>query len=285
MPRHPRGEALLDDERPATRGADGSQACLGGSLRSGERWCTRARARRLGAREVKLTSVGEQPSTSARRTGLHSHRHAGDESASERTHRAHGCITLGPDGGRGRIAANPRPHAVARRGDRAWRPRRTGAGKRRGAARATERACTAPVPTGQVRDSIRSGSDHGKRRRLRHGCGRRHEREGDAISNRSAQTPRHTTPIQQRGVLRGVGGAFVLSGTSGYVCRLGPRQLRGGRRTTASHQSRPRTVAPRADRSGQNPRRHLRSRHTQAEGRGCPDSVSEPSDVAGSTSG
>jgi hypothetical protein len=50
--------------------------------------------------------------------------------------------------------------------------------------------------------------------------------------------------------------------TSGYVCRLGPRQVRGGRRTTASHQSRPRTLAPGADRSRQNPRRHARSSHT-----------------------
>jgi len=65
-------------------------------------------------------------------------------------------------------------------------------------------------------------------------------------------------PPSTRGwVLRGVEGAFMLSGrTSGYDCQLGPRLERGGRRTTASHQSGPRTLAPSADGSGQNPSRN-----------------------------
>jgi hypothetical protein len=48
----------LTTSGPQPEERTGHRPVWGGSLRSGERWCTRARARRLGAREAKPTSGG-----------------------------------------------------------------------------------------------------------------------------------------------------------------------------------------------------------------------------------
>ena len=58
MPRHRHGAALLNDERPATRGANGSQAFLGERLRSGEEGVSRRGAAQ--PREV-LRAPNERP--------------------------------------------------------------------------------------------------------------------------------------------------------------------------------------------------------------------------------
>ena len=55
--------------------------------------------------------------------------------------------------------------------------------------------------------------------------------------------------------------SLLFEENSGYVSDLGPRLERGGRRTTASHQSRPPRLPARSPTSSQNPRNHERSSH------------------------
>ena len=130
-----------------------------------------------------------RPSTSAQRIPLHRLRYPGDESASGRTHRAHGCITPQPDGdceGSSQRARTRRP----------WRtPSPAEATERRDPAD-QERPQSAARCVGQpgtsrteslltTRSRTRSSPAQTKAgRRIRHGCGRRDERGGDAISNR-----------------------------------------------------------------------------------------------------
>jgi hypothetical protein len=138
-----------------------------------------------------------------------------------------------------------------------------------------------PAAGSQVRDAIRSGSNHGRDDGGDNGCGQRTSetaRRSATGHDRHQDTQHRSTKVGW--VLKSVEGAFVLSGrTSGYVCHLGAPSSAGRSPCTASHQSRPRPVAPPGDGSGQNPRSHRASSHTQAEGDACPDSVSELSDA------
>ena len=111
LPRHPRGEALLNDERPATRRANGSRAFLGEVFDPGEAWRTRSEPGGSRAREAKPLSgggAGRRPAPGESR-----YMAAGTRAMSPPlggTHRAHGCITPQPDGdcGTGR-ASEPAP--------------------------------------------------------------------------------------------------------------------------------------------------------------------------------
>jgi hypothetical protein len=213
----------------------------GGSLRSGEAWRTR-QVRRLSAREAKPLSgggAGRRPAPGESR--YISHRHPGDESPLGGTHRAHGCITPQPDArlrkGSGYRARTRRPgrNTLASRDDRASHP-----------ALLTTRSSTRSSPA-----QTKAG------RRLRHGGGRRDEREGDANQPHAQQTSSHTTPIQQPGsfeVLKAPScsprepqAMSVISGPvwSGEVAV--PQR---------THQSSPRTVPAAPDTSTPNPSNH-----------------------------
>ncbi len=251
MPRDPRGEALLNDERPATRRADGSRAFLG-SLRCGDARRTRSSPAAQRARGEAAERRRSRPSTSARRIPLHNHRHPGDESISGRTHRAHRCITPQDDGdcGKGR-ASEPAP---AGPGAYPRQPRRPSVATRRSGAATVGRTVRWVGSTGNVahsvaldnplQHSIHSGSDQGRATDATPvwTTGRARARRDQ---QQAQQTSRHTTPLQQprfSEMLRAP--SCSPKRTSGYVCHLGPRLERGGRRTTASHQSRHQTVAP-----------------------------------------
>ena len=204
LPRHPRGEALLNDERPATRRANGSRAFLGEVFDPASAWRTRSSPAAQRARGEAAERRRSRPSTSARRIPLHSHRHPGDESVSGRTHRARRCITPQPDGDCGRVEpASPHPQAraytLASRGDRASRP--GGQERPQSAARcvgSTRNVAHGVAPDNPLQHSIQSGSDQGRATDATRVWTTGRAR-GRRDQQQAQQTSRHTTPLQQPG--------------------------------------------------------------------------------------
>jgi hypothetical protein len=109
FPRHRRGAALLNDERPATREANGSRALLGEVFDPASRGA-HAPARRARDEAAERRASSRRPAPGE--PGLLGCQRAGDQSASRGTDRAHGCITPHPDGDYGRVEpANLQPQA------------------------------------------------------------------------------------------------------------------------------------------------------------------------------
>ena len=257
LPRHRHGAALLNDERPATRGANGSQAFLGERLRSGEVRLS-PQGRRLGRAKFSERLMGGHLTPSSRgyaaadsraptprlgglmrsrlltdrcsrrpRTGRDGqrHPHRSQEQTGKATRRPTAPTADHMNQGRITVLAPPRtgPRHTATLASTSYQTRSIGLRPRR-----QQRDGPAPQTT--------------------------NERQGRSGYGRSQTSSAHHTPLHKRGSSRCSEGAFVLSKrTSGYVCRLGPRLERGGRRTTASHQSRHRKLPLAADTSSQNP--------------------------------
>ena len=168
FPRHPRGEALLNDERPATRRANGSRAFLGEVFDPASRG-EHARAGRLSAREAKPPSgggAGRRPAPGESRyiatgTRAMSRLWAGLIALTAASRLSPMATAEGVE------LASPHPQAraytLASRGDRASRP--GGQERPQSAARcvgSTRNVAHGVAPDNPLQHSIQSGSDQGR---------------------------------------------------------------------------------------------------------------------------